>query len=367
MSRARDFADLAGSADAGGLTGRNLIINGACVIDQRNSGSSVTTSGSYPVDRFFVNNATDATFSAQQSTDVPSGQGFTTSLKITFPTGDASIGTTQYANIQQYIEGFNVANLGFGNSGAKTVPLSFWVKASVTGQYSYAIYNSAEDRVNPQAFTINTADTWEFKSITYTGDTTGTWLTTNGKGLVVTLYTALGSSFLGSAGWNSGGTFGVTGQANAMASNGNTFYITGVQLEVGDTATPFEHEDYGTTLGKCQRYFETSFDGGVSTTNTSNSGVVGWGGYSGSTTTSFIGQAAIQYRVSKRAQPTVTIYDLASPRATGALHRYQLGGAANNGQNATVTDNGTIGFNIYSSGTTAGTGIVFHYTSDAEL
>jgi hypothetical protein len=234
---------------------RNRIINGAMVIDQRNAGAAVTSSGSFPVDRFYVNNSSDATFSAQQSTDVPAGQGFVNSLRVTYPTGDASIGASQFSNIQQNIEGFNVADLGFGSASAKTVTLSFWVKASVAGQYSYAIYNSAENRINPQPFTITSANTWEFKSITYAGDTTGTWLTNNGKGLTVTLYTALGSNFLGAAGWNAGGTYGVTGQANAMASNGNTFAITGVQLEVGTQATSFEYRQYGTELALCQRYF----------------------------------------------------------------------------------------------------------------
>ena len=255
---------------------KNRIINGAMVIDQRNAGAAVTTTGSYPVDRFYVNNSSDATFSAQQSTDVPSGQGFVNSLKVTFPTGDASIGATQYSNIQQNIEGFNVADLGFGGSGAKTVTLSFWVKASVAGQYSYAIYNSAENRINPQPFTINSANTWEQKSITYVGDTTGTWLTTNGKGLTVTVYMALGSNFLGSAGWNAGGTYGVTGQANAMASNGNIFAITGVQLEVGSTATSFEYRQFTTELELASRYFQTTYNLGTALgTASTGSGVVG--------------------------------------------------------------------------------------------
>jgi len=251
-----------GAGDSSAM--KNRIINGAMVIDQRNAGAAVTTTGSYPVDRFYVNNSSDATFSAQQSTDVPTGQGFVNSLKVTYPTGDASIGATQYSNIQQNIEGFNVADLGFGSSGAKTVTLSFWVKATVAGQYSYAIYNSAENRINPQPFTINASNTWEFKSITYAGDTTGTWLTTNGKGLTVTVYTALGSNFLGSAGWNAGGTYGVTGQANAMASNGNIFAITGVQLEVGSSATGFEYRQYGTELILCQRYFQKTNPDNVS-------------------------------------------------------------------------------------------------------
>ena len=232
---------------------RNLIINGDMRIAQRGT-SAVTASGSFPVDRFYVNNSSDAAFSAEQSTDVPSGQGFTSSLKVTYTTGDSSIGATQYSNIQHNIEGNNVAHLGFGSSGAKSVTLSFWVKASVTGQYSYAIYNSAENRINPQPFTINSANTWEYKTITYDGDTTGTWLTDNGKGLTATLYTALGSNFLSSAGWNASSKYGVTGQANAMATTNNTFFITGVQLEVG-SATEFEHRPYDMDLPRCMRYY----------------------------------------------------------------------------------------------------------------
>jgi hypothetical protein len=262
---------------------KNRIINGAMVIDQRNAGAAVTSSGSYPVDRFYVNNATDGTFSAQQSTDVPTGQGFVNSLKVTYPTGDASIGATQYSNIQTTIEGFNIADLGFGTASAKTVTLSFWVKATVAGQYSYAIFNSTESRINPQPFTINASNTWEYKSITYAGDTTGTWLTTNGKGLNVTLYTALGSSYLGSAGWNTSGIYGVTGQANAMASNGNIFAITGVQLEVGSSATGFEYRLYNQELSACQRYYYqvaaggsayTQFGAGRAFSTTGGNGIV---------------------------------------------------------------------------------------------
>jgi hypothetical protein len=225
------------------------------VIDQRNAGAAVTTSGSFVVDRWFFNNVSDGTLSVQQSTDVPSGQGFNYSLKMTATVGDASIGAAQYCNLQHRIEGYNFADMGFGASGASTVTLSFWVKASVVGNYSVALYNSAENRINPQQFSVSVANTWERKTITYTGDTTGTWLTTNGIGANVTFYPALGSNFVGAAGWNAGGTFGVTGQSNAIASNGNIFAITGVQLEKGSTATSFDYRPYGTELQLCQRYF----------------------------------------------------------------------------------------------------------------
>ena len=234
---------------------KNRIINGAMVLDQRNAGAAVTTTGAYVVDRWFFNNASDGTLSVQQSTDVPSGSGFKYSLKMTATVGDATIGAAQYCNLQHRVEGYNFADTGFGASGASTVTLSFWVKATVAGNYSVALYNSAENRINPQQFSVLVSNTWEQKTITYTGDTSGTWLSTNGVGVNVTFYPALGSNFLGSAGWNAGGTFGVTGQSNAIASNANIFAITGVQLEKGSTATSFDYRPYGTELALCQRYY----------------------------------------------------------------------------------------------------------------
>jgi len=244
------------------VTFRNRIINGGMVIDQRNAGAAVTSSGSFAVDRWFFNNATDGTLSVQQSTDVPSGSGFKYSLKMTATAGDGTIGASQYCNLQHRIEGFNFADTGFGASGASAVTLSFWVKATVAGNYSVALYNGAENRINPQQFSVLASNTWEQKTITYAGDTSGTWLTTNGVGANVTFYPALGSNFLGSAGWNAGGTFGVTGQSNAIASNSNIFAITGVQLEAGTTASPFEYRQYGTELNLCQRYYQRQIGGG---------------------------------------------------------------------------------------------------------
>jgi hypothetical protein len=277
-----------------GLYGfKNRIYNGQMVIDQRNAGAAVTSSGCFAVDRWFFNNATDGTLSVQQSTDVPSGSGFKYSLKMTATAGDGTIGASQYCNLQHRIEGFNFADTGFGASGASAVTLSFWVKATVAGNYSVALYNGAENRINPQQFSVLASNTWEQKTITYSGDTSGTWLTTNGVGANVTFYPALGSNFLGSAGWNAGGTFGVTGQSNAIASNANIFAITGVQLEKGSTATSFDYRSYGQELLLCQRYFLTWVNG---------SGNIGLGGYYNSTYVT----SSISFPVTMRAAPTLT-------------------------------------------------------------
>jgi hypothetical protein len=194
--------------------------------------------------------------SAQQSTDVPTGQGFINSLKVTATTADASIGATQYDVINYYVEGYDVADLMFGSAAAQTITFSFWIKSAVAGQYSATISNSGQTRANPQAFTVNAVNTWEKKTITYTGDTSGTWLTNNGRGFIIQIYLSLGSTYLGSAGWNGSSIFGVTGQVNFVGTLNNAMYITGVQLEKGSTATAFDNRSYGTEFDLCQRYYQ---------------------------------------------------------------------------------------------------------------
>jgi hypothetical protein len=255
MSRAREFADLAGSADAGGLTGRNLIINGACVIDQRNGGASVNNNA-YAVDRFLsFRDGTTVAFTSQRSTTVPSGAGFVNSLLITTTTSGTA-GAGEGIGFQQRIEGFNVANLMWGTANAKTVTLSFWVRSSLTGTFSGSLVNSSFNRSYPYTFTISSANTWEQKTVTVAGDTSGTWLTDNGTGIRVYWDMGSGTSLKGTANaWASAGYVGATGAVNVVGTSGATFYITGVQLEVGDTATPFEHRSYGDELARCQRYY----------------------------------------------------------------------------------------------------------------
>jgi hypothetical protein len=245
------------------VTFRNRIITGACVIDQRNAGASVTsTSGfNYPVDRFFIikDTATTGVMTAQQSSTAPSG--FTNSVKLTTTTTQSSLAATDYMRYSQIIEGYNVADLNWGATAAsagqtaKPVTLSFWVYSSLTGTFGGALGNSAWNRTYPFTYTISSANTWEQKSITIAGDTSGTWLTTNGIGLRVDFGLGVGSTYSGTAGsWASALYISATGATNVMATNGATFYLTGVQLEAGTTASPFEYRQYGTELALCQRY-----------------------------------------------------------------------------------------------------------------
>ena len=232
---------------------RNRIINGAMMIAQRGT-SAVTSSGSYPVDRFSITNTTDGAFSAQQDATAPTG--FVNSLKYTVTTADSSLASTQVAFVRHKIEGTNVSDLAWGSASAKTVTLSFQVRSSVTGTFGGALRNSADDRSYPFTYSISSANTWETKSVTIAGDTSGTWLTTTGIGIQIIFSLGSGSSRVGTAGvWAAAEYTGATGETNLMATLNATWYITGAQLEVGSVATPFERRDYGRELIMCQRYF----------------------------------------------------------------------------------------------------------------
>ena len=241
---------------AGALSSRNRIINGAMVHDQRNSGSSVTinNAGAYVVDRWSVQEVADGALSVQQDTVAPDG--FTNSLKVTVTTADSSLSASQYANIRQPIEGFNVADLAFGTSSAATVTISFWVRSSLTGTFGGALSNSAANRSYPFTYSIASADTWEQKSVTVAGDTSGTWLTNNGVGLWVVFGLGVGTDKSGTAGaWASSDLRSATSAVSVIGTNGATFYLTGVQLEVGEKATPFEHRSYAEEEARCMRYY----------------------------------------------------------------------------------------------------------------
>jgi hypothetical protein len=230
----------------------NRIINGAMTVDQRNAGAAVTANASYPVDRWSISNTANGTFSAQQVSDTPVG--FSSSLKITI-TAAQTANTGNLAPVQ-VIEGNNIADLGWGAAVAKTVTLSFWVRSSLTGTFGGSLRNSGSSRSYPFTYTISVADTWEYKTITIAGDTSGTWLTTNGIGISVrfSLY-AVASSLQAAGAWYNGNATGATGQTQLASTNGATFYITGVQLEAGSSASPFAHENYSDTLSKCYRYY----------------------------------------------------------------------------------------------------------------
>jgi len=242
---------------------KNRLINGGMVIDQRNAGASVSASGSttFFTDRWSILENTDGTATAQQVTTAPTG--FSNSLLFTVTSADSSLTGTQQAIIRQPIEGFNTADLAFGTASAATVTLSFWVRSSVTGTFGGSFRNSANDRSYPFTYTISSANTFEQKSVTIAGDTSGTWIgATNGIGLEVIFSLGAGPDRSGTANaWASSNLVSATGATNLMATNGATFYITGVQLEKGSTATSFDYRPYGTELALCQRYFYNHVSG----------------------------------------------------------------------------------------------------------
>ena len=232
---------------------KNRIINGGMVIDQRGSASSPVATG-VGVDRFLYGNNGAGVVTFGQSTTAPAG--FINSSVVTVTTADSSIANSDLYYIYQQIEGLNVADLGFGTASAQTVTLSFWVRSSVIGTYGAVITNSSGNRSYVSNYTINVANTWEQKSVTVAGDTSGTWLTTNGIGLSIRWGLAAGSNWQGTAGvWGTANAVCSSSQVNFMATVSNTFYLTGVQLEVGTQATSFDFRDYGRELILCQRYY----------------------------------------------------------------------------------------------------------------
>ena len=255
MSRARDIADLAGSADAGGLTGRNLIINGAMQVSQRGTSTTGVTTATYLVDRF-RGRTTAGSIDLSQSTTAPAG--FTNSFKLAVNTTNAFSTSSDEAYFEQLVEAQNLQHLQYGLSTAQKVTLSFWVRSSVAGTYGIWFYQDDASKDYEVSYTINSADTWEKKSVTVDGNTADAIDNNNESGMRVRWYLDGGSDRRGtiSSSWatsNSTSPRLPTG-APAWMNGSNDFYITGVQLEVGETATPFEHEDYDTTLLKCARY-----------------------------------------------------------------------------------------------------------------
>ena len=249
------FAD--GSVNASGFIGhRNRIINGAMVIDQRNAGASVTAQDSFPVDRFKYEASQASKVTLQQNAgSVTPPAGFSNYLGITSSSA-YSITSSDYFLVSQKIEGFNAADLAWGTANAATVTLSFRVYSSLTGTYGGALLNSAQNRSYPFSYSILTANTWTTINITIAGDTTGTWLTTNGSGINVRFGLGVGATYSGTAGaWAGTLYFSATGATSVVGTNGATFYITGVQLERGSTASSFEYRPYGTELALCQRYY----------------------------------------------------------------------------------------------------------------
>jgi len=301
---------------------KNRIINGAMVIDQRNAGAiqNPVTANSYTVDRWqYGATVVNKFYSKQNAGAVTPPVGFInylglTSLSVyTLVAGDRM-------GLFQAIEGFNCADLAWGTANAQTVTVSFWVQSSLTGTFGGTVANGAYSRGYTYSYTINSANTWEYKTITIPGDTSGTWLTNNGVGVAISWAVGVFSTLQGTPGsWGSTVSFAPTGQVNVAGTSGATFYITGVQLEKGSTATSFDYRPYGTELLLCQRYYYQSWGSGAFANVGSSFGGIPIP----NTLTQALGVA--QFPVSMRASPTVVLYDDA-----GTSSKVSQPGLANN-------------------------------------
>lgn len=246
---------------------RNLIINGAMQVAQRGtSTASISSGNNFVLDRFRLQLTNGGTWTMSQSTTVPSGQGFSNSLKLDCTTADTSLGGDDLLQIQTLLESQNFQHLAYGTSDAKTVTVSFWIRSNKTGTYTVELMHQTSSNTYPftsKTFTISSADTWEKKEISYAGDTSADIINSNAVGYYVNIW--LGAGSLRTSGTLSNGTWNLTkanrvssSNVNLADSTSNELYLTGVQLEVGEQATPFEHRSFGDELARCQRYFYTT-------------------------------------------------------------------------------------------------------------
>ena len=329
---------------------RNRIINGDMRIDQRNAGASVTPTGNqYTLDRWFSQLSQASKYSVQRNAgSVTPPSGYSNYLGVTCLSG-YSVTSSDFFAIAQAIEGYNFSDLDFGGASAKQITISFWVRSNLTGTFGGVVKNSATDRSYPFSYTISSANTWEQKNVTINGDTSGTWLTDNGVGAYILFGLGVGSTYSGTAGsWSASNYVSAAGAVNVLASTNNTFYITGVQLEAGSTATEFERRPYGTELALCQRYY-WRIDGYNAIS------AIGSGSVYSSTTTCRI---YCKYPVSMRSYPTLSM--------AGSL--MSSGGNADNSVSAISASNAGLESTLIDFTTAAGTlghGKVIYVASNA--
>jgi len=306
---------------------KNRIINGAMVIDQRNAGASVTatTNLQYTIDRWAANLSQTSKFTVQQNAgSITPPAGFNNYLGITSSSA-YSVLAGDYFGIYQVIEGFNTSDLDFGKATAKTITLSFWVRSSLTGTFGGSLMNSGQTRSYPFSYTISVANTWEQKSITIAGDTTGTWVgATNGIGITVQFNLGTGTTYSGTAGAWAGTTYvAPTGAVSVVGTASATFYITGVQLEQNTSATPFEQRLYNQELANCQRYYSKSFSIGTAPNN-SASGTEQFASIATCLAVADLRTQVYSFPVVMRTTPTLTYYQVRG--ATSGQWAFYSGG-----------------------------------------
>jgi hypothetical protein len=343
---------------------RNRIINGNMVIDQRNAGASSnnTADGIYVLDRWqtygYPQNPSNV--SVQQVSTAPTGYAY--SQKIT-SLGNNTPTSLSYLSLCQCIEGVNIIDLAWGTASASPVTISFWVQSSLTGTFGGSLQNAARSYCYPFTYTINSANTWEYKTVTILGPTSGTWTTTNGVGIQLAFQLGIGSTYGGTAGaWTTSNKWGVSGAVNISATTGATFYITGVQLEKGSAASAFEYRQYGQEFLLCQRYYEKSYEPATVPGTNSTLGITYQS--TGRDVSQAYGIYHTRFRVDKRTAATVVLYSL-----SGTAGQFSNNDSGSNIGNANIYYQSTTGFLPVNNtgGTVSSAAVGWHYTASAEL
>ena len=348
---------------------KNIIINGDMAVSQRaTSAASVASNGYHACDRWRYAESSSAVVTISQDTDVPTGQGFASSFKIDCTTADASLGAAEYVLLQQKFEGQNLQYLKKGTSSAQSLTLSFWVKSTKTGTFIAMLYDRDNTRQIAKSYTVSVSDTWEQKTITYAGDTTGALDNDNAASLELWLWLGVGSNYSSGSLATSWATETAAnqavGQVNAVDSTSNNFLITGVQLEAGDTASEFEFLPFGVNLEKCLRYFQKTYDYATAPGTSTDQGKLEM------SSTSEGGNNAIfslSLKVPLRTTPTVTFY-----KSDGTLATWTYGRSGASGDASMTAYAGRYGQNylIFYGGVGAGwiaCNLAGHYTVSAEL
>jgi hypothetical protein len=328
---------------------KNRIINGGMTISQRN-GTTATSQvhGAYNLDRFwgysYNGGAQTGKYTVAQSSTAPTG--FVNSLLVT-SSASTAVSANDLYSIGQHIEGLNTYDLAWGTSSASTVTLSFWVRCSLTGTFGGIIKNQNNNYNYPFQFTISSANTFEYKTITISGPTSGTWQTDNSTGLTVSFNLQVGTSATLPANgtWQASGGYGATGCVNILNTNGATFYLTGVQLEKGSTATSFDYRPYGTELQLCMRYFQsvaTTADVSYGSSGTAPMRLTAVNNGGATPLTGF------QYPVAMRVTPTFTVYG--GGVAGGNFNTYDSAGGSQGQLTFAGTDIGFKGIRLNING-----------------
>ena len=307
MSRARTFADLATASESNSLANRNLIINGAMNVNQR--GTQTTIQTGFTLDRWSILSNTAARVTVSQDTNVPTGQGFLNSLKIDVTTADTSVASSDITALLYKFEGQDLQQLRKGTSSAKTLTLQFWVSSPKTGVHTLHFFDMANSRIVATTYTIASADTWQYVNVTFPADTTGALANDNTNQLQFYFGLLAGTNYTSgtlATSWASNSNVNrMVGQVNVLDDAANNFYITGVQMEIGDVATPFEHESFEQNLARCQRYY---WEGQMA--------------HAAYATTAIYAEQMMYYPVTMRANPTITISGGTSSNVGGSGTRY---------------------------------------------